>query len=470
MSFPHYDEYKDSDVTWLGEVPSHWNVDRIKHSTESCRNGIWGSEAQDDENDIPCIRVADFDWSRLRVNSSDLTIRNVLPGEQKHRILRPGNLILEKSGGGEKQLVGRVVLYEYNWPAVCSNFTARVVLKTGMVPSYWKYLHAAAYDVRLNYRSIKQTSGIQNLDQQSYFDERCGYPPHDEQRAIARLLDHETAKIDALVAEQKRLIELLKEKRQAIISHAVTKGLDPNVPMKDSGVEWLGAVPKHWLVGSLRWYSDVQGGIAKGKDYAGKDVVEMPYLRVANVQNGHIDLTDVAKIAVLPGDLERYALRDSDVLMNEGGDNDKLGRGAVWHAEIDPCLHQNHVFAIRPGDHLRAEWLALFTASASARSYFYLYSKQSTNLASISSSNVMSCPVPLPHTTEQEQILKDVKRYTESIDEMAAEASKAVDLLTERRSALISAAVTGKIDVRDWQPLTDESAAGSAVQSTEANA
>ena len=118
--------------------------------------------------------------------------------------------------------------------------------------SYWRYLHCAAYSTRITIRSINQTSGIQNLDQQRYFDETAPFPPYAEQTAIAAFVDRETAKIDRLVAEQERLIALLKEKRQAVVSHAVTKGLDPNAPMKDSGVEWLGAVPAHWNMKRLK--------------------------------------------------------------------------------------------------------------------------------------------------------------------------------------------------------------------------
>jgi type I restriction enzyme S subunit len=138
--------------------------------------------------------------------------------------------------------------------------------------------------------------------------------------------------------------------------------------------------------------------------------------------------------------------------MNEGGDNDKLGRGAVWNAEIFPCLHQNHVFAIRPERGLSSEWLAVFTQSESARAYFYLHSKQSTNLASISSSNVMSCWIPMPPENEQGEVIGRLKKSTQKIEEMILASQKGIRLLGERRSALISAAVIGKIDVRDWQP------------------
>ncbi len=272
-----------------------------------------------------------------------------------------------------------------------------------------------------------------------------------EQTQIARFLDHETARIDALIEEQQRLIELLKEKRQAVISHAVTKGLDPTVPMKDSGVEWLGEVPAHWNVGALRWYATIQGGIAKGKDYEGRETVVMPYLRVANVQSGFVDLTEVKEISVLESEVARYSLRAGDVLMNEGGDNDKLGRGTVWQAQIEPCLHQNHVFAIRPNGSLRAEWLATFTQSEQARTYFYLNSKQSTNLASISASNVMSLTLPIPSVSEQQEILAYLEEDRERHEQLAGVAKSTVELLQERRSALITAAVTGKIDVRGWE-------------------
>ena len=225
MNFPRYPSYKDSGVEWLGAVPEHWRIDRIKRSTISSKNGVWGDEAKQDENDMPCVRVADFDRQALRVELDEPTLRNIVDSERVGRVLVRGDLLLEKSGGGEGQPVGCVVLYDDPRPAVCSNFVARVQTAPGMGSSFWRYVHAAAYAVRLNTRSIKQTSGIQNLDASQYFDERAGFPSIPEQTQIAAFLDRETAKIHALVAEQRRLMELLKEKRQAVISHAVTKGL-----------------------------------------------------------------------------------------------------------------------------------------------------------------------------------------------------------------------------------------------------
>ncbi|WP_043942307.1 restriction endonuclease subunit S [Stutzerimonas stutzeri] len=461
-NFPTYPAYKDSGVEWLGEVPEHWAIFSLKRSVDGCTNGLWGDEP-DGENDLAVIRVADFDRATCRVGLDKLTYRSITQKERASRLLQSGDLLIEKSGGGEKTLVGCVVLFEHDFEAITSNFVARMRPLHGFDSGFLCYSFDSLYQGKVNFPAIKQTTGIQNLDSESYLQERFCFPTLAEQTQIARFLDHETARIDALIEEQQRLIELLKEKRQAVISHAVTKGLDPTVPMKDSGVEWLGEVPAHWNVGTLRWYATIQGGVAKGKDYEGRETVVMPYLRVANVQNGYVDLAEVKEIAVLESEVERYRLRAGDVLMNEGGDNDKLGRGTVWQAQIDPCLHQNHVFAIRPNGLLRAEWLAAFTQAEQARTYFYLNSKQSTNLASISASNVMSLALPIPSEKEQLEILTYLEADRIRHEELTAVAVSTVELLQERRSALISAAVTGKIDVRGGKPPASTQAPEPAV-------
>ncbi len=251
------------------------------------------------------------------------------------------------------------------------------------------------------------------------------------------------------MAEQQRLIELLKEKRQAVISHAVTKGLNPNVRMKPSGIEWLGDVPEHWEVVALKRIATVNTGVAKGKDLSGQETINVPYLRVANVQDGYVTLDEVTTIDILPHELKRYRLQSGDVLMNEGGDYDKLGRGCVWEAPIDPCITQNHVFAVRPHS-IDPWWLNSITSSEYAQFYFMSHSKQSTNLASISSRNLMNLPVILPRGNEQKDVLSFVHCTTQKFDSLIAEAQRAIDLLQERRTALISVAVTGKIDVRNF--------------------
>lgn len=210
---------------------------------------------------------------------------------------------------------------------------------------------------------------------------------------------------------------------------------------KDSRISWLGQVPAHWELTRLKFIATVQTGIAKGKDNSGKDTIEVAYLRVANVQDGYLALDDIATIDIPLQDLPRYRLRPGDVLMNEGGDFDKLGRGHIWRGEIEDCIHQNHVFAVRPHA-VSSEWLNRITSSDYAQFYFMSRSKQSTNLASISSTNVMELPVLLPSHQEQTAIAMFLDRETTKIDALIAEQGKLLNLLAEKRQATISHAVT----------------------------
>lgn len=210
---------------------------------------------------------------------------------------------------------------------------------------------------------------------------------------------------------------------------------------KNSGVEWLGEVPVHWKIKRLKFVASVQTGVAKGKDNAGKAIIEVPYLRVANVQDGYLALEDIARIEIPADDLARYRLQSGDVLMNEGGDFDKLGRGHIWKGEITDCIHQNHVFAVRPTA-VCSEWLNKVSSSYYAQFYFMTRSKQSTNLASISSTNIMELPLVLPPDDEQQSILHFLNRETGKIDALIAEQEKLLYLLAEKRQSTISHAVT----------------------------
>lgn len=460
MSFPRYASYKDSGVEWLGDVPSQWKVERLKLSIESCRNGIWGQEADGGPDDITCVRVADFDRVRLGVELEEPTIRSVSERERGGRLLRTGDLLLEKSGGGEKQPVGAVVLYGQPEPAVCSNFVARMRLAPAMNPRFWTYVHSAAYAVRLTDRSINQTSGIQNLDQAAYLEERAPYPSTGEQAAIADFLDRETAKIDALVEAQRRLIALLKEKRQAVISHAVTKDLDPSAPLKPSGIPWLGDVPGHWevvalsrLVQSRRpiTYGIVQPGPAdpngrymiRGQDYSSgwvapeeifrvSSAVEEPYRR-ARVRSGDLVITivgaGVGNVAVVPDELEGANLTQTT-------------------ARIAPD------FSI-----VNPSFLQLALTSNLARTQVAIYQKGAAQ-PGLNLEHLKAFRLLVPALSEQREIARRASEATASLVLLIAEAGRACVLLAERRAALISAAVTGKIDVRGLvaQPEAAEAA------------
>ncbi len=272
-------------------------------------------------------------------------------------------------------------------------------------------------------------------------------PERRKQRAIADYLHRETARLDALVAEGEQVLRLLTEKRRALITHGVTRGLDLSAPLHDSGIPWLGEIPAHWNVTRVAFIAKVQTGIALGRSFATKPMTNYPYLRVVNVQDGYLDLAEVKSIAVPDEAAARFYLQAGDVLMNEGGDADKLGRGAVWTGEINPCLHQNHVFAVRPSQ-ISSDWLNLWASSDIAKAYFESRAKQSTNLASISASNLREMPVLKPPHQEQEHIIKHITGCTAKIEGVRRATEHAIALVKERRSALIAAAVTGQIGVR----------------------
>ena len=221
-----------------------------------------------------------------------------------------------------------------------------------------------------------------------------------EQSAIARYLDHVNRRIRRAIHAKQKLIALLDEQKQAIIHQAVTRGLDPNVRLKPSGVEWLGEVPEHWEVMRLKNVAQVQTGLTLGKNYGSSVLAEYPYLRVANVQTGYLNLKHVTTVAGPFTEAAGCKLQYGDVLMTEGGDKDKLGRGCIWRGEIEDCLHQNHIFAVRARPcETSSEFLVLLMASGHGRNYFEQTAKQTTNLASTNSTTLRAFPLFLPDIT-----------------------------------------------------------------------
>jgi len=449
VSFPRYPAYKDSGVDWIGEVPAHWLVQRLKHSLVDIRNGVWGDEARGDSDDIICVRVADFDRVDLRVRLENSTIRSVPERERSSRALSRGDLLIEKSGGGETQPVGCVVLYDAAEPAVCSNFVARVRLKPDCVPSFWCYVHSAAFGARVNTKSIKQTSGIQNLDSGAYFDELATFPPRDEQRAIAAFLDRETAKIDALVAEQRLLIDLLQEKRQAVISHAVTKGLNPDAPMRNSGEQWLGEVPAHWKVGKVGFYMRILSGFAFPSSGFSEFPTDTRLLRGVNVGVSRIRWDETVYWPRAEGDgLDDYVLKAGDLVI--GMDRPLISEGmrvATISPEDEPCLLLQRVARLEPHPTMNAHFLKLLMASPMFIAHF-TPDTTGVSVPHISPDQIKSFVAPVPPRQEQDEIVDHVHELGGQYDALIQTASEKIDLLQERRAALITAAVTGQIDVR----------------------
>ena len=218
-------QFKPSGVEWLGDVPEHWETRRLGDSVVSCINGTWGEEPNGID-DLPCIRVADFDRHLRRVSTERLTMRAVTPRERVRRLLNRGDLLLEKSGGGDNQPVGVVVLYDHNIEAVTSNFVGKLQVKNGYKPEYLSFLHATLYALGINKRSIKQTTGIQNIHVLSYLSEPVSFPPFIEQIDIVEELNKATADIDVAIDCAHRQINLIEEYRTRLIADVVTGKLD----------------------------------------------------------------------------------------------------------------------------------------------------------------------------------------------------------------------------------------------------
>ena len=432
-----YPDYRDSGVPWLGEIPAGWSVQPLKHLA-SFSTGWTPPTGREDLYGGQHLWANISDLGPKILAATEKTISDAAIREARLRIVEAGSLLFSfKLSIGTVSIAG---VDMYTNEAIAA-FSPSSLIDTNYL--FW------AAPILIPHNAQDNIYGAPLLSRERIANAKILRPNLTEQRAIATFLDRETAKIDALVARKERLIELLQEKRTALITRAVTRGLDPNVSMKDSGVEWLGEIPAHWQVRPLKSISDLQTGLALGKRYEGEAMTTRPYLRVANVQDGYLALDDIAEVEVPVRDVGRFELQTGDVLVTEGGDFDKLGRGHVWQQQLTRCLHQNHIFAVRPRrSALSSHFLPLVMNSGYGRAYFTATSKQSTNLASTNSTRLRNLRFPLPGLDDQVEINRWIERESRRIDTLVTKVRQAMNHLKEFRTALISAAVTGRIDVR----------------------
>lgn len=446
--YPAYPEYKPTGCDWFPEIPSHWKFDRAKWSVTSCQNGVWGAEP-DGDDDLVCIRVADFDRQSLRVSTEKLTLRSIAEKDRRNRLLEAGNLLLEKSGGGEHQLVGAVVEFNQPFPAVSSNFIARMVASDDMNSRFIVYLHSHLYSGRVNFRSIKQTTGIQNLDSQAYLDEPITYPPLAEQQDIARFLDFKTAQIDALIEKKKNLLDKLAEKRTALISHAVTKGLDPSVPMKESGVTWLGEVPAHWKVIPVKFSLDIP--ITDGPHSTPQFYDDgIPFLSAESVKNDRLDFSRMRGYISEDDHAlfsKKYKPKFGDVYMVKSG----ATTGAV--ARVDTREEFNiwsPLAVLRPHPEKSITDYLFYVLKSKPFFYSVELSWSYGTQQNIGMGVISNIRMALPPVEEQRKICRYLEPLLQEIEDQRAKINSVVERLKEYRSALITNAVTGKFDVRGF--------------------
>lgn len=269
-------------------------------------------------------------------------------------------------------------------------------------------------------------------------------PPLPEQQRIAAYLDASCAAIDAAVAAKRRQLETLDALRKSIIQRAVTRGISEGVTLESTGNAWMDQIPRGWKLVSLKRIADIQGGLTLGKQYEGT-LIERPYLRVGNVQDGHLNLADVSMIELPAKVAKGVELRPDDVLMTEGGDLDKLGRGHLWNGEIPGCLHQNHIFAVRCFLHkIKPMFLAYVTAAKYGRDYFEATGKKTTNLACTNATKVGEFPIPLPRLTEQDAICAYLEKKLGEVKSTVTSIETQIATLTAYRKSLIHECVTGQ--------------------------
>jgi len=257
---------------------------------------------------------------------------------------------------------------------------------------------------------------------------RIFLPPLPEQLKIAAIL----SSVDDAIEKTKAVIEQTKVVKKGLMQELLTRGI-PGRPKKFKKTP-VGEIPEEWDVVRLKDIAKVQTGVAKNSKKKKEKPLTLPYLRVANVQDGFVDLSEIKHIVIDKNKAERYLLQKGDVLFNEGGDNDKLGRGCVWEAKINPCAHQNHVFAARCSSRISPYYLAIFAASPIGKQFFLNAAKQTTNLASINSTQLKLFPIPLPSPEEQHKIINIIR----SIDNNITAKQELLDSMQNIKTALIS--------------------------------
>ena len=451
MTFPTYPDYKASGFDWLPEVPAHWADRKIAREIPFVVG--WTPPSGKDEyydGELPWVTIADM--TQMSVEDTKSKISLLAVRDKGAKIVPAGSMLFSF-----KLSVGKVAFLTID------SYTNEAI--AGFLPSgpldldYWRYA-APEFIPRYGRENIY---GATLLNQELISSVRFFAPARAEQTQIARFLDHETARIDGLIEEQQRLIELLKEKRQAVISHAVTKGLDPTVPMKYSGVEWLGDVPAHWVVSQLKLNTlEMQTG-PFGSQLHAEDYVDggIPLVNPAHMIGGEIiPDSQVTVDEVTWQRLKRHALTAGDIIFARRGE---LGRCAIVTKEQDGWLCGTGSLKAKLSSQLDAEYAYLLITSKGAVAELSLESKGST-MENLNTETLGRIRLPLPPVTQQKAILEYVHEVSGQFSALVDAAESGISLITERRSALISAAVTGKIDMRGWQPQAPAPAENDTVQ------
>ena len=434
-----YPAYRDSGVPWLGKVPEHWSISPLKHVTSFVNRGVGPDYVED--GPIRAVNQACIQWDGLR--TENVKYHSPETSVPASRYLRPGDVLMNSTGTGT---LGRVVEFMAAGDYIAdSHVTIIRTLVDRLAPRYLTYLLSTHIYQGFVYASLVSGSTNQiELSREGLRSTPVLLPPSPEQAEIAAFLDRETAKVDALVAKRERQIALLAEKRAALISRAVTRGLDPNAPLKDSGVPWLGAIPAHWQVKRLKHLADeiTVGIVVTPAKYYVDDGV--PCLRSLNVRPGWLEASDLVYISPESNALlAKSMLLAGDLVCVRTG---QPGTTAVVDGRFDRanCID---LIIIRRSSRYDSHFLAYVANSELAVMQF----KQGAEGAIQQHFNVETAKnliVPVPPIDEQRRLVAVLRARTAEIDALTGKLREHVARLREFRTALIAAAVTGQIDVR----------------------
>jgi len=440
MSFPRYPEYKDSGVECLGEVPGHWEVKRFQRCVQVAEGQVDPEDAR--YSSMPLIAPNHVEPGTGRLLS--LESAGEQGAESGKYLCNAGDVVYSKI----RPALRKVCIAPE--PCLCSADMYPLRAHSGLANPFLLWLMLSEQFSSLAVLESERVA-MPKINRESLKEVELVVPPLVEQTAIAAFLNRETTKIDALVAEQQRLIELLKEKRQAVISHAVTKGLNPDAPMKPSGVEWLGEIPAHWEVKRLKYLVSNPGGIQMGPfggmllDLESEDTGYKVYGQ-ENTISGDFGLGRRWIDETRFRELANYHVQNGDILLTRKG---SLGNARLLQDLATPGIIDSDTIRVRVNANLiLAQFMSLLLHRAGYIAQEIGLTKRGAILAGLNSETIANLTIVVPPLHEQQEMLEHLETEAASIDAHIRECTSAIDLLQERRTALISAAVTGQIDVR----------------------
>lgn len=444
-----YSEYKNSSVNMLGALPVNWTTKQVrfllKDGSDGIKIGPFGSALKLDDMADSGVRV----YGQENVIQRDFSLGQRRISQTKYKEMRvyevyPNDLLITMMGTSGKCAI---VPDDAEIGIIDSHLLRMRVNESEILPRFFRLLIDECHEIENQIKASGKGSIMHGLNSSIVKSLQLPLPSKTEQETILHFLDYETAKIDTLIEKQQQFIKLLKEKRQAVISHAVTKGLNPNASMRDSGIEWLGEVPAHWIVGRYKFCTTrVVVGIAEAATHAYADT-GIPIIRSTNIREEGLDTSGMLFIK------EEFAEKNdskylyaNDVITVRTG---YPGISAVIPQDLDRSQCFTNLVA-SPRKSMVPEFLAEYLNSHTGKSYFDLLGWGSAQ-KNISVSILQNVPIAYPNEDEQTMIVKFVKEQRNRYTHLVEKANLQIQLLQERRTALVSAAVTGKIDVRNWQ-------------------